>query len=149
MVKRIWPSNTEELAGTVFLGGTHGASTWRKDLIPKLEEKGINFFNPIVKKWTPECILKESEVKAKLDTVHLYVLTWHMKGPYSVAEVVDASNKWPIKTILFVDGHYDPNMTKSLEAVKALVSTNGARVVNDFKDLVPAIEAALKTEASR
>ena len=35
----------------VFLGGTCNESLWRDKLIKKLE---IDYFNPIVKDWTPK-----------------------------------------------------------------------------------------------
>ena len=38
----------------VFLGGTCGQSTWRKDIaIPHLQRSGITFFNPQQDDWHP------------------------------------------------------------------------------------------------
>lgn len=39
----------------VFLGGTCADTTWRSELIPLLEDKKIEYFNPVVEDWTPEC----------------------------------------------------------------------------------------------
>ena len=39
----------------VFLGGTCNESTWRNELIPLLENAGVEYFNPVVDNWTPEC----------------------------------------------------------------------------------------------
>ena len=40
----------------VFLGGTCNESTWRVELIPLLK---IDYFNPVVEDWTPECQAEE------------------------------------------------------------------------------------------
>ena len=32
----------------VFLGGTCNESTWRNELIPLLENAGVEYFNPVV-----------------------------------------------------------------------------------------------------
>lgn len=39
----------------IFLGGTCCETTWRDELIPYLEKANIEYFNPVVKDWTPEC----------------------------------------------------------------------------------------------
>ena len=41
----------------VFLGGTCNNSTWRDTLIPLLK---IDYFNPVVDDWTPECQEQET-----------------------------------------------------------------------------------------
>lgn len=111
----------------VFLGGTCNGSTWRDELIPLLE---IDYFNPVVDDWTPECQAKEIEERQSCDYC-LYVITPKMKGFYSVAEVVDDSNKRPGKTVFAIlledDGAtFDKKQIKSLEAVSNMVIMNGA-----------------------
>ena len=49
---------------TVFLGGTCNNSTWRDKLIPSLS---INYFNPVVENWTPECQAEEIKQRAECD----------------------------------------------------------------------------------
>lgn len=44
----------------VFLGGTCNNSTWRNELIPLLN---IDYFNPVVEDWTPECQAEEERQK--------------------------------------------------------------------------------------
>lgn len=63
-----------------------------------------------------------------------------MKGVYSIAEVVDDSNKRPKKTIflnLYDENKpkYDKQMTISLQAVEKLLIENGA-VVFSGKDAI-------------
>ena len=38
-----------------FLGGTCAETTWRNELMPLLDDKGIEYFNPVVEDWTEEC----------------------------------------------------------------------------------------------
>jgi hypothetical protein len=77
----------------VFLGGTCNNSTWREKLIPMLK---INYFNPVVDEWTPEC--QEEEIRQKeICDYCLYTITNEMTGVYSIAKAVDDSNKRPEK----------------------------------------------------
>ena len=82
----------------VFLGGTCNNSIWRDVLIPLLTDNGINYFNPVVDDWTEDCYTEELRQR-KLCDFCLYVITSDMTGVYSVAEVIDDSNKRPEKTI--------------------------------------------------
>ena len=117
----------------VFLGGTCNESTWRDELIPQLK---IDYFNPVVDDWTPECMIEEKKQRKSCDFV-LYVITSDMTGVYSIAEVVDDSNKRPEKTVFaFKEEGFDKSQIKSLEAVGTLVSENGAYWVN-FKHVAP------------
>ena len=111
----------------VFLGGTCNDSKWRNELIPMLT---IDYFNPVVEDWTEACYNEELRQRAECDYV-LYVITPKMAGFYSIAEVVDDSNKRPEKTIFaFFMGdnmeYFDKKQLKSLHAVKDLIEINGA-----------------------
>jgi hypothetical protein len=113
----------------VFLGGTRNGSTWRESLIPFLK---IDYFNPVVEDWTPECQAEEIEQRKTCDFV-LYTITPKMLGVYAVAEVVDDSNKRPEKTILVLsvtddEMSFTPGQWKSLRAVAEMVRKNGAKV---------------------
>jgi len=119
----------------VFLGGTCNESTWRGALISILD---IDYFDPVVKDWTVECQQKELKERETCDYC-LYTLTPKMIGVYSIAEVVDDSNKRPDRTLLtllkdddllsFTDGQW-----KSLQAVAGLVQRNGGRVFYSLSD---------------
>jgi len=39
----------------IFLGGTCATSTWREELMTKLNTERVEAFNPVVPDWTPEC----------------------------------------------------------------------------------------------
>lgn len=113
----------------VFLGGTTNDSTWREELIAQLQ---IDYYNPVVPDWTPECQAEERRQRELCDFC-LYTITPLMTGVYSIAEAVDDSNKHPGKTLLCVtavDGGkmFTPGQRRSLDAVANLILRNGSRV---------------------
>ena len=120
----------------IFLGGTCNDTKWRDTIIPLLK---INYFNPVVNDWTEDDYKKELYEREHCDYV-LYVITPKMKGVYSIAEVVDDSNKRPEKTIfccLTVDGdsRFDNSQKKSMVAVVKMVVKNGAKVCKNIEEI--------------
>ena len=136
----------------VFLGGTCNESTWRDELIKMLE---IDYFNPVVDDWTEECYQEELRQREICDYC-LYVITPRMKGVYSIAEVVDDSNKRPEKTIFCLlnydlsdykmkieDGKkvrryiemFDPGQLRSLDRVGRMVEKNGGKYFRELRDV--------------
>lgn len=116
----------------IFLGGTCNGSKWREQLIPLLEQRGFDYFNPVVPDWTPACKEVEIQERATCD-VCLYVITPKMTGVYSVAEVVDDSNKRPLHTVLCIlssdDGEcWTEAQARSIMSVADLVKRNRAAV---------------------
>jgi hypothetical protein len=109
----------------VFLGGTCNESTWRDRLIEMLK---IEYFNPVVDDWTPDCMAEEVRQRELCDCC-LYVITPEMTGVYSIAEVVDDSNKRPDKTVFCVlnDGRFTDGQMRSLNSVGEMVKRNGGR----------------------
>lgn len=108
----------------VFLGGTCNESTWRELLIKLLE---IDYFNPVVEDWTEDCMVEERRQREICDYC-LYTITSQMTGVYSIAEVVDDSNKKPERTIfcLLKDG-FNIGQLKSLEQVGRMIERNGGK----------------------
>lgn len=130
----------------VFLGGTCNESQWRENLIPLLR---IDYFNPVVKDWTEECMVEEQREKEICDFC-LYVITPLMTGVYSIAEVIDDSNKRPNKTIFcflntdFVNAvneygiirkTFDYGQIKSLDQVGKMVERNGGKYFRSLTDV--------------
>lgn len=118
------------------MGGTCNESTWRADLIPNLE---IDYFNPVVDDWTPECMREEEKQRKECDYV-LYVITPKMTGVYSIAEAVDDSNKQPEKTVFCVlekdeDKKFSEAQIKSFEQVENMLKENGAIVCDSLEDV--------------
>lgn len=124
----------------VFLGGTCNNSSWRNVLIPQLR---CDYFNPVVEDWTPECQSIELTERENADIV-LYVITPLMMGVYSIAEVIDDSNKRPEKTVFcFLTSdranastlNFTLPQIKSLNAVAEMVKRNGGTHIEDFHSI--------------
>ena len=121
----------------VFLGGTCSGYKWRDKLIPLLK---CDYYNPIVKNWSESDRLREVNERKTSDFV-LYTITNGIKGVYSIAEVVDDSNKRPEKTIflnLYQEKENDrltKQMSHSLKAVENLLRNNGVKIFNSIDDV--------------
>ena len=131
----------------VFLGGTCNNSTWRDKLIPLLK---IDYFNPVVDDWTSECQDEEIRQRESCDYC-LYTITPKMTGVYSIAEVVDDSNKRPEKTILCVldednESSFSESQIKSLKQVKEMVKNNGANVFDSLEDIASFLNKTNKND---
>lgn len=124
----------------VFLGGTCNESTWRDELIPKLEEIDFDYFNPVVEDWTPECQDIEIYEKANNCDIHLYVITNKMKGVFSIAEAIESVFNKDKKTIFCVldgfDGDFPDYQVKSLDAVGRMVERNGGKYVSSLDKII-------------
>jgi len=109
-------------------------SKWRDELIPMLK---IDYFNPVTDNWDFEH--RQEELKQRKDCDFcLYVITPKMAGFYSIAEVVDDSNKRPKKTILCVlekdgDVKFNDKQMKSFLAIQEMIIKNGGLVFCDLK----------------
>jgi len=131
----------------VFLGGTCNNSTWRDKLISLLK---IDYFNPVVDDWTPEC--QDEEIRQReLCDYCLYTITPKMTGVYSIAEVVDDSNKRTEKTILCVldednESSFSETQIKSLKQVKEMVKNNGANVFDSLEDIASFLNKTNKND---
>ena len=120
----------------VFLGGTTNKTDWRDVLIKKLK---IDYFNPVVDEWDEKAQEEEIKQRKNCDYV-LYVITPKMIGTYSIAEVVDDSNKRPKKTIFCYlkedDGkEFDKHQIKSLDMVGKMVDENGGKWLKSLSDV--------------
>lgn len=121
----------------VFLGGTCNKSQWREQLIPMLK---CDYFNPVVPTWTEEAYQQEL-IEREQCNICLYVITPRMTGVYSIAEVVDDSNKRPDKTIFCLlkeDGDlvFDDHQLKSLKKVGVMVRENGGYFAQSLEEVV-------------
>lgn len=120
----------------VFLGGTCSGWRWRDKLQPLLKCK---YYNPIVKNWSEADRLREVHERETSDYV-LYGITNGIKGVYSIAEVVDDSNKRPEKTLFLNlykedDREFTKKMSHSLKAVENLLRSNGVQIFNSIEDI--------------
>lgn len=120
----------------VFLGGTCNESLWRAEMEGWLDGDNIAYFNPVVDDWTEEAQKQEIEERATCSVV-MYCITPKMTGVYSIAEVVDDSNKQPDKTVLVVldedDGDtFTDAQQRSLKSVIRMVRENGGYACTDL-----------------
>ena len=134
----------------VFLGGTCNGSAWRDKLIPMLK---VHYFNPVVDDWTEECYQEELRQR-RLCGYNLYVITPRMTGVYSIAEVIDDSNKRPERTVFCVLDkdtnpakqlssdfkiedyiYFDAAQLKSLDKVGVMVERNGGKYFNSLEEV--------------
>lgn len=112
-----------------FLGGTCAETTWRDELMPLLDEEGIDYFNPVVEDWTPADQEREEEEKNSKCNVHLYVITPEMQGVYSIAEIIHSAHLantygTSVDRVIFAvleSPEWDKGQTKSLNAVMDMV----------------------------
>lgn len=131
----------------VFLGGTCNESDWRDRLIKKLE---IDYFNPVVDDWNEEAYKKELYERAHCEFV-LYVITPKMTGVYSIAEVVDDSNKRPEKTVFYFstkDGEntFNKGQIMSLDKVGKMVEKNGGKYLQRFDEISTYLNSKHKSD---
>ena len=110
----------------------------------------IDYFNPVVDDWTPECQDEEIRQRESCDYC-LYTITPKMTGVYSIAEVVDDSNKRPEKTILCVldednESSFSETQIKSLKQVKEMVKNNGANVFDSLEDIASFLNKTNKND---
>lgn len=129
----------------VFLGGTCNESKWRDILISNLN---IDYFNPVVDDWTEEAYQQELIERRDCDFV-LYTITPKMTGTYSIAEVVDDSNKRPHKTIMCIlekdeKQSFNYSQLKSLNKVGEMVKNNGGKVFTSLDATAYYINSASK-----
>lgn len=71
---------------TIGLFGTCGSSTWRSEFIKEYEKENINYYNPQVKDWRPECSIEEAKHLAT-DKIIVFPITSETYGEGSLSEV--------------------------------------------------------------
>lgn len=114
----------------VFMGGTCNGSKWREDL---KSIEGIDWFDPVAPDWNEEAKLNEMQHRQSDDYL-LYVLTPRMVGFYSIAELVDDSNKAPKRVVFSFlkeddDAEFNKHDLKSLHAIAQMVINNGGTYI--------------------
>ena len=99
----------------------------------------IDYFQPQSDGWTEEMMEEEKRQREQCDFC-LYVITPKMEGFYSIAEVVDDSNKRPSKTIFsFLKEDdakkFSEHQLKSLKQTGRMVKENGATFLDTFEEI--------------
>ena len=122
----------------VFLGGPCNDSDWRDKLISLLEPT-VYYFDPRVEDWNEEAQKREIEERRTCNYC-LYVITPKMTGVYSIAEVIDDSNKRPQKTIFCYlesdgDSSFSEGQLRSLYNVKKMVERNSSHTFSTLVEI--------------
>ena len=132
----------------VFLGGTCNGSTWRDKLIPMLR---IDYFNPVVEDWTPECQKEEERQKNEECNYQLYVITPKMTGLFSIAEVVESAITKHEKTIFCIiekdEGlEFTTGQIKSLYAIGNMVIKYKCIWLTSLEDVANYLNGVLESK---
>ena len=133
------------MTSKVFLGGTCNESTWRNDLIPQLK---IDYFNPVVEDWTPECQAEEERQKNEECNLFLYFITPRMTGVFSIAETIESAiNKGNRCVFCFTENDGDSSFSKaqikSLNAVGKMVEKYHGFWAKDMKQVANYLNSTL------
>lgn len=128
----------------VFLGGTvNGVNPdygWRGKIMPRLK---CEYFNPVVRKWSPEAQAEEKRQKNEECTHELYVITPDIHGFFSIAEVARAAVLKKDKAIFCLldetfenSKRYSYKQRRSLDAVGRQVAEDGGKYFTDLDSVV-------------
>lgn len=124
----------ENFKNVTFLGGTCNHSTWREKLIALFNDQ-VEFFNPVVPDWTPECQAREDKAREESRYV-LFVITSEMTGVFSIAEAVDCSNKRPESTLFaYLPDVFNKDQIKSLATTSRMIARNGGKVFESLEEI--------------
>lgn len=139
----------------IFLGGTCNGSQWREELKPMLTKMGIEFFDPVVPDWTEACYQEELKQREECDFC-LYTITPKMLGVYSIAEVVDDSNKRPEKTLFCLVSNsehegartlvFGSDQYRSLDKVGVMVKANGGEYFKSLHEVAAYLRLEMECE---
>ena len=133
-----------------FLGGTCAETTWRNELMPLLDQMGVDYFNPVVEDWTPECQAIEEQEKNVKCNVHLYVITPEMQGTYSIAEIIHSAHLaniygTSVDKVIFVVQESDKWQKHELKSLKAVMTmTNNIARENAIVGFVTNMESLIE-----
>lgn len=95
----------------------------------------VEFFNPVVPDWTPECQAREDKAREESRYV-LFVITSEMTGVFSIAEAVDCSNKRPESTLFaYLPDGFNKDQIKSLATTSRMIARNGGQVFESLEEI--------------
>lgn len=115
----------------VFLGGSIYGN-WRNEVITALP-KDVEYFDPIVENWTPECKTMEDIEKEKFCNIHLYVINSAMTGVFSIAEAVDSTHIGKKTIFQVIPEGFTKSQLASLQAVIDLINLRGGYAFIDHR----------------
>ena len=117
----------------VFLGGTCGTSTWRRELEALLHDK-VLYFDPQVEDWTPADAEREDACK-KVARFNLFVITGESLGTYSGFEISEEMHRNPSKLVFAAIGEIPTDQRKGIQKIKAELEKSGCRVFDSIAEI--------------
>ena len=137
---------------SIFLGGTCSGSTWREELLKKLNGDTIDAFNPVVPDWTPEC-QKEEDYHKENDDINLFVITPEANSPYSLFEIGVEASVHPERTVVcFLDNqngtHFSSQQAKAYAKIAKDLKGKVA-VYDNLDDLAADLNRATEIKKSK
>lgn len=132
--------NREQYIGCVFLGGTCANSTWRADLIGKLNES-VPYFDPQVADWTPADAEREDACKP-VAGINVFVITGDALGTYSGWEICEEAHRAPEKLIFATVGDLPENQVKGIAKIKKALVAKGCRVCESLGEIAEILNEA-------
>jgi len=138
---------------TVFLGGTCNDSTWRDELINKLDSTRVDAFNPVVDDWNEAAQINEDMHKEQ-DDICLYCLTPEMTGSYSIFELGLDIGRRPERTVFcFLEERagetFTATQTKGFVKMQKDVILAGGQAYNNLDDVATFLNTYEKAKQKR
>ena len=140
---------------TIGLFGTCGGSTWRQKFVEYYEAHNIQYFNPQIDDWTPDCANIEAQHLVD-DEIILFPVTGETYGVGSLAEtgfsimqaIRSNSNR---SIVILIDSELDdaimqsdPQSAKDSLRARALVKAHLRKVKHDNVYIVSDLDTLLK-----
>lgn len=127
-------------AGCVFLGGTCANSTWRSELIEKLNAN-VPYFDPQVAEWTEADAAREDACKP-VARFNVFVITGDALGTYSGWEIHEEVTKDASKLIFCTVGELPENQCKGIGKIKKGLTLMGATVCESLEEIAVILNEA-------
>lgn len=126
--------------GCVFLGGTCANSTWRSELIEKLDAN-VPYFDPQVAEWTEADAAREDACKP-VARFNVFVITGDALGTYSGWEIHEEATKGASKLIFCTVGELPANQVKGIGKIKKGLTRMGATVCESLDEIAAILNEA-------
>lgn len=135
---------------SLFIGGSTSDSQWRQKLISKLN-KDINVLNPTSAKELNEDARNKDSKNREDSDFSLYAISPQSIDPYTIAHLVDESNKRPESVVFAMieeGGTFDKSQKNSMSYIKDLVETNGSNVFTSIDEAANYLNEQVKETAT-
>lgn len=131
---------------TVYLAGTCGNSKWRDKFVTLIDED-VRWFSPVKESWSHEVESENAKIKRDCKYI-LYVVTSETNGMLSIANMIDAVNKNPSRTLVcFLRDGFNDSQKISIEEIEMLVERNRGTYFDSLESVAEFINNNKNKEA--